>query len=183
VRRVIVSEFVSLDGVMEEPAWTMPYWSDEIGEFKHAELFAAGGLLLGRKTYEGFAAVWPNRTDEDGYAERINALPKYVASTTLAEPTWNAGVIEGDVAAAVAALKQEEGQDLLVFGSGELVQTLTSNSLVDEWRLLVYPVVLGAGKRLFGDGSKASLRLVETKALPFGVLLLRYEPAGETATA
>ncbi len=186
MRRVVVTEFVSLDGVIEEPAWSAPYWSDDIAPIKQEELFAAGALLLGRKTYEGFAAAWPGRTDEDGYADRINAMPKHVASRMLTEPAWNARVIEGDdVAAAVARLKREEGEggDLLVFGSGELVQALIANNLVDEWRLLVYPVVLGAGKRLFGDGSTASLRLVETRALPFGVVFLRYEPAGEAATA
>lgn len=184
--RVVVSEFVSLDGVIEEPRWTMPYWSDEIGRIKHPELFAADALLLGRTTYEGFAAAWPGRTDDDGYADRINAMPKHVASTTLREPTWNARVIEGDVAEAVTRLKQEPGGDLLVFGSGALVRTLMAHDLVDEYRLLVYPVALGAGKRLWADGVAASLTLIEQRTLPKGVVLLRYEtvrePAGQPAS-
>jgi len=162
----------------EHGGWTMPYWNDEIAKVKLEEIFDADALLLGRVTYEGFAAAWPSMTDEEGFADRMNSLPKFVASTTLKDPGWqNSSVIEGDVAAEVARLKQEPGQDLLVAGSRELVQTLAQHDLVDEYRLLVYPIVLGSGKRLFGDGTHTPLSLRETKSLGSGVVLLSYEPA------
>jgi dihydrofolate reductase len=155
MRRVVVSEFVSLDGVMEDPGgaegfehggWTFPYWSDEIGKVKLDEILEADALLLGRVTYEGFAEAWPSRTDKQGFADRMNSLPKFVASTTLGEPGWqNSTVLEGDVAQAVATLKEQPGQDVLVAGSRQLVQTLAQHDLVDEYRLLVYPIVLGSG--------------------------------------
>jgi len=184
--KVIVSEFVSLDGVMEDPGgaekfehggWTMPYGNEEIGKFKFDELFAGGAFLLGRVTYQGFAAAWPSRTDEAGFADRMNSLPKYVVSTTLEELKWNnSRLIKGNIAEEVSKLKQEVGQDILIAGSGTLVQTLMQHDLIDEYRLLVYPVVLGSGKRLFRDGSNTTLRLVETKTFSSGVVLLRYEP-------
>ncbi len=176
MRKVIVSEYVTLDGVMEEPSWTAPYWSEEIAAFKFDELFASDALLLGRVTYQGFAAAWPSMTDEQGFADRMNRLPKFVASATLKEMEWNASLIEGDVAQNVSALKQQPGQDLLVYGSATLVNTLLVHDLVDEYRLLVYPVVLGNGKRLFNDGSKTTLRLAETKAFRSGVVALIYQP-------
>ena len=173
MRRVVVSEFVSLDGVMEDPGgaegfehggWTFPYWSDEIGKVKLDEILEADALLLGRVTYEGFA-------------DRMNSLPKFVASTTLKEPGWqNSTVLEGDIAQAVATLKERPGQDVLVTGSRQLVQTLAQHDLVDEYRLLVYPIVLGSGKRLFGEGTHAPLRLRESRAFASGVVLLSYEP-------
>jgi len=181
MRRVVVSEFVSLDGVMEDPGgaegfehggWTFPYWSDEIGKVKLDEILEAGALLLGRVTYEGFAEAWPSRTDEQGFADRMNSLPKFVASTTLEEPGWqNSTVLQGDVAQA-----EEPGQDVLVAGSRQLVQTLSQHDLVDEYRLLVYPIVLGSGKRLFGEGTHTPLRLRESRAFAPGVVLLSYEP-------
>ena len=184
MRKVVVTEFVSLDGVMEDPGgaegfehggWTMPYWNDEIGKMKLDEIVEAGALLLGRVTYEGFAAAWPSRTDEQGFADRMNSLPKFVASTTLKDPDWqNSTVIEGDVAAEVAKLKQQPGQDILVAGSRQLAQTLAEHDLVDEYRLLVYPIVLGSGKRLFGDGTHAPLKLRESQSYDSGVVLLSY---------
>ena len=178
-RRVVVSEFVSLDGVMEDPSWTAPYWNDEIAAFKGEEDSAADSLLLGRVTYEMFSAVWP--TSEDPGAPRINALHKYVASTTLDQEDldrvgWNATLLEGDVAEAIRALKQESGGDLLVWGSAELSQALTAHGLVDEYRLIVYPVVLGSGKRLFG-AEAATLDLVEVRAFTSGATGLVYRPA------
>lgn len=174
--KVIVSEFVSLDGVVENPSWTAPYWSDQIGEYKYAELFASDALLLGRVTYQGFAEAWPDRTDEQGYADRMNNFPKVVASTTLSELAWtNSSLLKGDVAAAIARLKQDTDLSYLVFGSGTLVQTLIEHDLVDEYRLLVYPVVLGSGQRLFGNGRKASLKLTETKSFSTGVVALHYQ--------
>ncbi len=176
MRKVIVSEYVSLDGVMEEPAWTMPYWYDEIAKFKFDELFASDALLLGRVTYQGFVRAWPSMTDEEGFADRMNSLPKYVASRTLEEAEWNATLIKDNIAEEVARLKQQPGQDLLIYGSGDFVQTLMQHDLIDELRLLVYPVVLGKGKRLFKDESNKKLKLVETKAFSSGVVLLSYQP-------
>ena len=188
MRKVIVSEYVSLDGVMEDPGgaekfehggWTIPYWNDEIAKFKFDELFASDALLLGRVTYQGFAAAWPSMTDEAGFADRMNSLPKYVVSTTLEEPlAWNnSRLIKGNIAEEVARLKQESGQDVLVFGSGTLAQTLHQYNLIDQYNLLVYPVVLGSGKRLFGDRSNVALKLVETKTFSSGVVLLAYRSA------
>jgi len=180
MRKVVVTMFVSLDGVMEEPAWTMPYWNDEIAKFKLDELMATDTHLLGRVTYQGFAAAWPSRTDEQGFADRMNSLPKYVVSTTLEKVEWNnSRLIKANVAEEVSKLKQQPGQDILVAGSATLVQTLMHHDLIDEYRLLTYPVVLGSGKRLFRDGSKAALKLVETRAFSSGVVLLRYQPAGK----
>lgn len=177
MRKVVATEYVSLDGVMEEPRWTTPYWNDEIAKFKFDELFASDALLLGRMTYQGFAKAWPSMTDEQGFADRMNSLPKYVASRTLDAAEWNAQLIKGDVADEVARLKQQPGQDLLIYGSGELVHTLMQHDLVDEYRLLVYPVVLGRGKRLFRDGSTATLNLVGTTTFSSGVVALIYHPA------
>jgi dihydrofolate reductase len=186
LRKVIVSMFVSLDGVMEDPGgaekfehggWTIPYWDDEIGKFKLDELFASDALLLGRVTYQGFAAVWPSQNDEAGFADRMNGLPKYVVSTTLQDLEWNnSRLIKGNVAEEVSRLKEQPGQDILIAGSGILVNTLLQDGLIDEYRLLVYPVVLGSGKRLFKEGSITGLRLVETKTFGSGVVLLTYRP-------
>ena len=186
MRKVIVSMFVSLDGVMEDPGgaekfehggWTIPYWDDQIGKFKLDELFASDTLLLGRVTYQGFAAVWPSQSDEAGFADRMNSLPKYVVSTTLqGVDEWNnSRLIKGNVAEEVSRLKEQPGQDILIAGSGLLVNSLLQDDLVDEYRLLVYPVVLGSGKRLFKEGSNTSLRLVETKPFGSGVVLLTYQ--------
>jgi dihydrofolate reductase len=177
MRKVVVTEFLSLDGVMEEPSWSLTFWNDEISKFKYDELFASGAHLLGRVTYEGFASTWPTRTDELGFADRMNSLPKYVVSTTLEKADWqNSTIIRENIAEEIAKLKQEPGQDILVAGSATLLQTLLEHDLVDEYHLLVYPIVLGIGKRLFSDSSKATLKLVE--AIPFssGAVLLRYQP-------
>ena len=182
-RRVVVSEFVSLDGVMSDPSWTAPYWNDEIAAFKGDETSAAEALLLGRVTYEMFAAVWPTSTDEG--APAINALPKYVASTTLGQADldragWNGHLLAGDAPEAVRALKREPGGDLLVWGSAELARALTAHGLVDEYRLLVYPVVLGRGKRLFEE-EQATLELVEARPFGSGVTALVYRPGPRRA--
>jgi dihydrofolate reductase len=158
--------------------WTVPYWDDAIAQVQQAELFASDALLLGRVTYQGFAAAWPSMTDAGEFGDRMNGLPKYVASTTLQEPlAWNnSRLITGDVADEVAKLKQQPGQDILIYGSGTLVRRLGQHDLIDEYRLLVYPVVLGSGKQLFRDGSRMPLRPVETRALNSGVVLLTYQP-------
>jgi dihydrofolate reductase len=186
MRRIIVSEFVSLDGVMEGPGpddpfklagWTMPYWEKEIGQFKFAELFASDALLLGRVTYQGFAAAWPPRKDEMGFADRMNSLPKLVVSTTLNEVAWNnSRLIKGNLTEEIFKLKQQPGQDILIAGSAKLVRSLVQLDLIDRFQLLVYPVVLGSGKRLFSEESDTKLKLVETKTFSSGVVLLSYQP-------
>ncbi len=185
---LIVSEFVTLDGSMEDPGgaegfdrggWAFRFERGPEGDkFKLDEVMAADALLLGRRTYEGFAAAWPDRTDEAGFADKMNAMPKYVVSRTLGAPEWNnSTVLSGDVATDVRRLKQEVGGDLLVFGSAQLVRALLQHDLVDELRLMVFPVVLGSGKRLFADGDEAkAFELAETK--PAGsTLILTYRPA------
>ena len=169
---------MTLDGVVESPQdWSFPYWSDETAEFKWDELLATDAHLLGRVTYEGFAAAWPDRTDAQGFADRMNSLPKYVVSTTLKKAEWNnSAIIKSNVAKEVSKLKNQSGGDILVAGSMTLLRTLMENDLVDEYRLLTYPIVLGKGKRLFTDGPAASLRLTESRPMGSGVVLLRYEP-------
>jgi dihydrofolate reductase len=188
MRKVVVTEFLTLDGVMEAPggefhpdgkgAWTFQFFNEEAGKFKFDELFAADALLLGRVTYQHFAAAWPSMTDEGGFADRMNSLPKFVASTTLQEPLeWNATLIKGDVAEEVSKLKQQPGQDILICGSADLVHTLMQHDLIDEFRLMLFPVVLGSGKHLFRDGiGSTALRLAETKTFSSGVVVLSYAP-------
>ena len=189
--RIVVTEFVSLDGVMEAPGgedFKYPGWTFEIdrGEegdkFKLDEALEAEALLLGRVTYEGFAAAWPSREGE--FADKFNGMPKYVVSSTLEEAEWNnSTVLEGDVVEEVSKLRQELDGDIVVHGSGQLVQTLLEHDLVDELRLMVFPVVLGTGKRLFGDTSdKKRLRLADSKTVGDGIAILIYEPAAEEAT-
>jgi dihydrofolate reductase len=178
MRRLIVTEFLTLDGVYEEATpWRSGYNPDD-GQFKYDELFESGALLLGRVTYESFAKYWLTATGQ--FANRMNGLPKFVATTTLTSLEWNATVLAGDVVAAVEALKRQEGQNLLVYGSGTFVQTLLRHGLVDELRLMVFPIVLGGGKRLFSGGDKLPLKLVTSRNLGAGVMLLTYEPAPET---
>jgi dihydrofolate reductase len=192
VRRVIVSEFVSLDGVIEDPRWTFRFISEERERFKFDELAASDALLLGRVTYEGFAAAWPNmmeqyegprRAELQEYTDMMNGYPKYVVSTTLEEPLeWsNSTLIKGNVAEEVSRLKQQPGKDILVFGSGDLVNTLMQHGLIDEYRLMVFPVVVGSGKRLFDNIETTVLRLVETKTFGSGVVVLSYRPTVEKA--
>ena len=179
MRRVVATEYVTLDGIMEEPGnWSFPFWSDEAAKFKSDELFASDALLLGRVTYEGFAKAWPTMPDTGAFGERMNGLPKYVVSTTLETVEWNnSRLIKEHVAEEIATLKQQPGQDILLAGSGQLLRTLMEHDLVDEYRLMLYPLVLGSGKRLFTEESaKKVLRLVETKPLSSGVVVLTYHP-------
>lgn len=172
---LIVTEFLTLDGVMEDPTpWQQGYSSPEIGTFKRDELFEADALLLGRVTYEEFAGYWPTATTTGAFGERMNRLPKYVATTTLTDLTWNATALKGDVVAAVRALKQREGGNLLTYGSGTFSQTLLRHGLVDELRLMVYPLVLGTGRRFFTGGCRLPLELSSAKNLGAGVMLLTY---------
>ncbi|MGZ4268980.1 MAG: dihydrofolate reductase family protein [Solirubrobacteraceae bacterium] len=158
--------------------WSFKFSDPEGMKYKLDEVFEHDALLLGRVTYEGFAAAWPSRTDEAGFADRMNGMPKYVVSTTLRDATWNnSTIIRGDVAAEVAALKQQPGGDILVCGSRTLAHTLRANDLVDEYRLMVHPIVLGAGKRLFDDtGAATTLKLAECRTLDSGSLILHYHP-------
>jgi dihydrofolate reductase len=186
VGQIVVSEFVTLDGVMEDPggAEKSPYggWAfkfdrgAEGDRFKYDELMAADGLLLGRRTYEGFAAAWP-QMDQDEFGQRMNGMPKYVVSRTLTDPAWNnTTVLGGDPVQELTRLKEEAG-DLLVAGSAQLVGLLHAHGLVDTYRLMLFPIVVGGGKRLFGEpGTPASLRLAEAK--PAGeTVLLTYQRA------
>lgn len=178
MRKVIVSTYMSLDGVIENPMWTMDYWNDEIAAFQTKDLLSADALLLGRETYEGFAEAWSARSGDE-FTDRMNSLPKHVASRTLqtAPTTWNATVIQGDAAEGIRQLKQQPGQNILKYGGGELLATLLQHNLLDELHVIVYPVVLGSGVRLFEDGSTAKFDLVETKPFSNGVLALVYKPA------
>ena len=181
MRRIVVSEFVSLDGVVEDPRWTFRFGSEERERFKLAELAESDALLLGRVTYEGFAEAWPRMNDEAGFAGMMNGYPKHVVSETLHEPLeWNnSTLIKDNVVERIADLKRQEGKDIAVHGSATLVRTLMEHDLVDELRLMVFPVVVGKGKRLFGEAEDTkAMRLVDAKPLgPNGVLVLTYRPA------
>jgi dihydrofolate reductase len=186
--RIVLTEFISLDGVIEEPRWTFEFErGPDGGKFKYDELFASEALLLGRVTYQGFAQAWPSMgTDEFG--QRMNSIPKYVVSSTLtdAEATWGpTTVISGDIVAEITKLKDRAGGDLLVEGSSQLAQTLIRHGLIDEYRLMLFPIVLGAGKRLFPPemSQAATLALTEAKPDRDGVLLLTYHPAQAKAPA
>lgn len=186
--KLVVSEFVTVDGVMEDPGgsegselggWAFRFSrGDEGDRFKLDEIMAAEALLLGRRTYEGFAAAWPERTDEQGFADKMNRMPKYVVSQTLDRPEWNnTHVLSGDVTDQVLRLKDEIDGDILVAGSCTLVHSLLDNGLVNEVRLMVYPIVLGSGRRLFADGAHAwPFRLLDSRHVGDGVLIVRYEP-------
>jgi dihydrofolate reductase len=187
MRKIVVTEFLSLDGVMEDPGgsegtpqggWTLKFSGPDQFQYKLDELFAHDALLLGRVTYEGFAEAWPGRTDDMGFADRMNAIEKYVVSSTLTHPGWsNTTAVGTDLAAIVADLRAAEGQDVLVAGSAQLVQGLVAQDLVDEYRLMVFPIVLGSGKRLFGERAGASmLELVDSRALASGTMILTYHP-------
>jgi dihydrofolate reductase len=188
--RIVVTEFVSLDGVMEDPGGSEDFkhsgWSFEISrgeegdKFKLDETLASDALLLGRVTYEGFAEAWPSRDDEAGFAKKFNSMPKYVLSSTLTDPEWNnSTVIGADLPAEVAKLKEAHDGDIVVHGSARLVHALLEQDLVDELRLMVFPVVLGEGKRVFGEtGDKRRLTLKDSQTVGDGVAILVYERAG-----
>jgi dihydrofolate reductase len=193
VGKIVVTEFVSLDGVMEDPGgaegyrhggWTFEFDRGPEGDkFKLDEALGAEALLLGRVTYEGFAAAWPSRDGE--FADKFNTMPKYVVSSTLEKADWtNSTVLEGELAAEVAALRQKHEGDVVVNGSARLVQALIEHDLVDELRLMVFPVVLGSGKRLFGETSdKKRFRLTSSKTVGDGVAIQVYEPVSGKASA
>ena len=197
MRKLIVNTFLTLDGVMQAPGgpgeddsggftyggWSVNYWDEPMGRFMDDAMSRPFDLVLGRKTYDIFAAHWPNAPEEAG-GKPLNDATKYVASRGRPAVEWsNSVLIDGDVAEGVAALKAEEGPELQVHGSGNLVQTLLRHGLVDEYRLWFFPVVIGSGKRLFADGTvPAALRLVDSQVSTPGVVMGRYEPAGEIVT-
>jgi dihydrofolate reductase len=185
MKKIIASQYLSLDGVLEDPVgmegsglgnWTGPYARGSKGDaFKHAELFACGSVLLGRRTYDGFAAVWPTIDDEAGFARQINTMPKYVVSTTLETAEWNnSTIIDKDVVERIQALKSEPGGDMLVYGSAMLLHTLMRAGLVDQYNLMIYPTVLGRGIRLFPSDWNASLTLNESIEFDSGIVMLGY---------
>jgi dihydrofolate reductase len=194
MRKLVLNTFLSLDGVMQAPGgrdedreggfahggWSVSYWDEPMGETIVEWTQRAGALLLGRKTYEIFVAHWPKVSDEDPVAAKLNSMPKYVASRTLRDVSWNnARLITGDVAEAVRRLKDEPGDEIQVHGSCDLIQTLLRESLVDEMRLWIFPVVLGSGKRLFADGTiPGALKLVSSRSSSTGVTVNTYEVAG-----
>ena len=188
--KLVVTEFVSLDGVMEDPGGSENFvhggWTFEIDrgnegdEFKLEELRKSDAQLLGRVTYEGFAKAWPTMEGTGEFGEKMNSMPKFVVSTTLESPEWeNTTVLDGDLAEEVGRLKEQFDGDILVAGSAQLVQSLLEHDLVDELRLMVFPVVLGSGKRLFGDSSdKKPLQLADSKTVGDGIAILTYRRAG-----
>lgn len=192
MRKIVVSEFVSLDGVIQAPGgadedteggfahggWTHPYWHDEIGAHFDEAMRESDAFLLGRKTWQIHGGAFEPMETGDPFGDVMNAMPKYVVSTTLASAdAWrNSTLIRGDVVEQVRALKARPGKSILIDGSSVLVHTLVRHDLVDEYRLLVYPVVLGGGKKLFPEGVRVNLRLVEATPIPSGVVLMRYVP-------
>ena len=171
--RLVAAEYLTLDGVMEDPTWARPYCNEELGEFQHELLAGSDALLLGRRTHESCGAAWPQLPAGPG-AERLRRLPRYVASRTLPTAGPNAQLLRGEVAAAVARLKQQPGHNLLLYGSGQLVEYLRRHGLVDEYRLMVCPTVQGCGQRLFAGGL-TDFRLLSSHTTRMGVLLLRYQ--------
>lgn len=184
--KIIMQQFVSLDGVMQAPGdpneyeyggWQMPYVGEEHLELIVEQAHAVEALLLGRKTYEGFAASWPSATGMQGLADRMNQMAKFVMSRSLSQAEWNTSIILGEAAEEAVKLKQQLSGDLLVVGSGDLAQTLMKHRLIDEYRLWVHPVILGYGQRLFRDGNeRASMCLIDVKTLKSGVVIYTYEP-------
>jgi dihydrofolate reductase len=194
--RVVVTNHVTLDGVMQAPGrpeedlrggfehggWALPYNDAVMGSVMGKGMAEGGALLLGRRTYEDFASVWPQRTDNP-FTEVLNDVQKYVASMTLKEPLpWiNSTLLEGDAAEAVARLKEQPGKDLVILGSGELIQSLIRHDLIDQYVLMIHPLVLGSGRRLFREDALAPLRLIDSVTTTTGVVIATYQPAGPTA--
>ena len=175
--KIVAVSYVTLDGVFDEPAWSGPYFNDELGKWQEKNLMEADVMLLGRKTYEGFKEAWPKMEAETGdFGKKMNGMGKHVATTTLTEPEWNAQFIQGDVAEAVAKLKAEPGT-MLVNGSAALLNYLTRHNLIDEYRIMVYPVVVGEGRKLWDEGTKVALKPTKSFTTASGVQVLTYVPA------
>jgi dihydrofolate reductase len=177
--RLVATEYLSLDGIFEEPGnWSRPFFNDEAGQFKWAELQASDAQLMGRHTYEGFSAAWPRMTGTGEFGEKMNTMTKYVVSSTLDRVDWpGSKLIKGSVAEEVRRLKQLPGQDLLLAGSAQLFNAMMQENLIDLYRFMVHPIVLGKGKRLFADGvDSRTLKLTETKRFSAGIVILEYVP-------
>jgi dihydrofolate reductase len=178
--RLVATEYLSLDGVFEEPGhWSGPYFDDQAQQFKFDELKAADGQLLGRLTYEGFAKAWPTMEGTGDFGVKMNTMPKYVVTSTLKQLDWTGSRrLDGDVQEEVRRLKVQPGRDLLLPGSGQLFRALTRAGLIDVYRFMVHPVILGSGKRLFTDDTpKQQLRLIDTKTFSNGIVVMEYERA------
>jgi dihydrofolate reductase len=174
---VVAVSYVTLDGVFEEPSWSGPYFNDEISSFQYDNLMEADVMLLGRRTYEGFKEAWPKMEAETGdFGVKMNSMPKWVATTTLTEPEWNARFISGDVAEAVTRLKAGTGH-ILINGSADLINYLTKHNLIDEYRIMVYPVVVGAGRKLWQEGTAARFEIAKSFVSSSGVAVITYVPA------
>jgi dihydrofolate reductase len=188
MRKIIASLFITLDGVVEAPGgggttlpekrgWSQQFMMPEIGQLIFGQMDASDALLLGRVTYEGFAAFWPNMPADDPFAQRMNGFTKYVVTTTLDRADWlNSSLVTGDIPAEIAILKQQAGQNIAITGSGTLVESLLPTGLIDELQLCVCPIVLGVGKRLFKGGHETNLRLVESRTFSSGMVLSSYQP-------
>ena len=175
-RKLIESTFVTLDGVIENPHhWSPPYWDEQHSAYAGSLLESADTLLLGRETYEGFAEAWPQRSG-DPYTDKINAMPKYVASRTLESATWNATILDGDVADQVAKIKEQDGGDLLKFGTGELDRALLARNLVDEFHFWYFPVIAGSGQRLLDNVDGTHLQLAGSTVFDSGIVVLKLTP-------
>jgi dihydrofolate reductase len=177
--RLVATEYISLDGIFEEPGhWSRPFFNDEAGQFKWAELQASDALLLGRNTYEGFSAAWPKMTGAGEFGEKMNTMTKYVVSSTLDKADWaGSKLIKGNVAEQVRRLKQMLGRDLLLSGSAQLFNALMRENLIDLYRFMLHPIVLGKGKRLFAnEADSRTLKLTETKRFSAGIVILEYVP-------
>lgn len=178
MRKLIISSQVSMDMAIDSPQnFVFDYVNDEFFTYAREQLFESDALIMGRITYEAFAKAWSDRAGADEFADRMNSLPKHVASRTLKEPlTWNANLIEGDVVKEVAKLKEQNGKNILQYGSGELTHTLLEHGLIDEFRFMVFPVAMGTGQRPFENIQKVPMRLLETKTFNTGVVILHYQP-------
>jgi dihydrofolate reductase len=180
MRKLKLAMYVSLDGIVEDPAWTAPFWNEQLSDLQEEYLYSSHALVLGRVTYEGFAASWPSMEESTGeFGRKMNSMPKFVASRTLDRADWNGTIIEGEPADAIAKLKEESGGDLLIYGSGTLVDELTGHGLIDEYRLMIYPVVVAAGKKLFETAPPTTLQLAEKTVTDAGVAVLTYARAAE----
>ena len=178
MRTIKLAMYVSLDGVVEGPTWTQEFWSEDLAQLQADYLYASEALLLGRVTYQGFAAAWPSMEAETGeFGRKMNAMPKYVATGTLAELEWNATSLGPDPVAAVRELRASDGADLLIYGSGALVDTLADAGLIDEYRLMVHPVIVGSGQRLFAGAAARTLSLADSVTTAGGVAVLTYRDA------
>jgi dihydrofolate reductase len=181
MRKIIVSSQASMDMAIDNPQnFVFDYVNDEFFTYAREQLFESDALIMGRITYEAFAEAWSSRAGADEFADRMNSMPKYVASRTLKEPlTWNANLIKGDVVKEVKRLKEQDGKNILQYGSGELTHTLLKAGLIDEFRLMVFPTAIGAGQRPFAEMEKVPMKLLESKTFNTGVVILHYQPVKE----